>query len=102
MARLVWTENAIKDLNDIAAYIAVDNRDAAKRLVKRVRSHVGHLRRHPFMGTIIPEYEYLLNHRQLVENPCRIFYKVDEKSVTILHVMRSGRILRLRNLGLLE
>jgi len=35
-----------------------------------------------------------LNYREVVVNPCRIFYKVDKDSVYILHVLRQERDLR--------
>ena len=35
-----------------------------------------------------------LNYREVNVNPCRIFYKVDNDKVYILHVMRQERDLR--------
>ena len=36
MARLIWTEPALNDLETIAEYIALDKPDAAKKYVQRV------------------------------------------------------------------
>jgi toxin ParE1/3/4 len=36
MAGLIWTEPALEDLGQIADYIALDDPNAAKRLVRRV------------------------------------------------------------------
>ncbi|HET6891419.1 MAG TPA: type II toxin-antitoxin system RelE/ParE family toxin [Pyrinomonadaceae bacterium] len=36
MAEIVWTEPALSDLDAIADYIAVENPEAAKRLVRKV------------------------------------------------------------------
>ncbi len=36
MARLIWAEPALSDLEEIAEYIALDNRPAATRYVRRV------------------------------------------------------------------
>ncbi|NOT49307.1 MAG: type II toxin-antitoxin system RelE/ParE family toxin [Acidobacteria bacterium] len=101
MARLVWTHRATSDLNEIADYIAFDNVGAAIRLVKRIYSHVEQLSRHPLSGPVpieLPDSEY----RQLVEPPCRIFYRIEGDTVFIVHVMRSESILRLSRLGDLE
>jgi len=38
MAKIVWTEPALNDLDAIADYIALDNPHAARELVRRVRS----------------------------------------------------------------
>ncbi len=36
MDDIVWTENALQDLDDIAAYIALDNLTAAANVVRRI------------------------------------------------------------------
>jgi len=40
MAKIVWTEPAISDLNGMAEYIALDKVSAAKRLVQKVFNRV--------------------------------------------------------------
>jgi len=35
-----------------------------------------------------------LNYREVIVNPCRIFYKTENEVVFILHVMRQERDLR--------
>lgn len=97
MAKVIWTDPAVFDLEEIAEYIAFENRDAANRLVGRVTRHVKQLARHPLSGTEVPELPDSA-YRQLVEPPCRIFFKVVGKQVLIVHVMRSERILRFSRL----
>ena len=36
MVEIVWTEPALRDLDAIAGYIALDDPEAAKQLVRRV------------------------------------------------------------------
>jgi plasmid stabilization system protein ParE len=36
MAEVIWTEPALNDLNAIADYIALDNPEAARRLVQKI------------------------------------------------------------------
>ncbi|KXI22019.1 type II toxin-antitoxin system RelE/ParE family toxin [Photobacterium sanguinicancri] len=93
MAELIWTEPALSDLNDIAEYIALENVVAAKQLVQTIFSKVERLEAFPESGRIPPELEYL-NYREVVVNPCRIFYKQDGDKVFILFVMRVERDLR--------
>ena len=93
MAQVIWTEPALDNLNDIAEYIAVSNMRAAKQLVEYVFSKVQRLEQFPNSGKI-PEEISNLNYRELVVNPCRIFYKVDDNVVYILHVLRQERDLR--------
>ena len=94
MAEVVWSEPAaLADLEAIADYIALENRVAASELLRRVVSHVEQLARHPESGSRFPELGRS-RYRQIVEPPCRIFYRFDGKRVFILHVMRSERLLR--------
>lgn len=93
MVKLVWTEPALSDLDAIADYIALDDEDAARKLVRRVFKHVEQLKEHPESGPKIPELKQS-RYRQLNEPPCRIFYRFDGKTVFILHVMRAERLFK--------
>jgi toxin ParE1/3/4 len=93
MAEIIWTEPAISELDEIADYIALDNPQAARELVQRVFSHVAQLVDHPDSGSRPPELK-ASRYRQIVEPPCRIFYRVDGDSVVVLYIMRSERPLR--------
>lgn len=93
MAQIIWTEPALDNLDDIAEYIAVSNVYAAKQLVERVFNKVHRLENFPDSGRV-PEEISNLNYREVVVNPCRVFYKVDKDSVYILHVLRQERDLR--------
>lgn len=93
MAQVVWTEPALNDLDAIADYIAIDNPLAAAELVQRVFAHVEQLGAHPESGGRPPELKRS-RYRQIVEPPCRIFYRYDGEKVLVLFVMRSQRRLR--------
>lgn len=93
MAEIVWTEPALSDLNDIAEYIAFENVEAAKQLVQTIFSKVERLETFPASGRIPPELEHL-SYREVVVNPCCVFYKQDCDKVFILFVMRAERDFR--------
>jgi len=93
MARLIWTEPALSDLDEIAEYIALENPLAARSLVQGVLSTVERLGRHPGSGKIPDELEGT-RYREVVSGPCRIFYRHSKGEVLILYVMRSERELR--------
>lgn len=92
MAEVIWTEPALSDLDAIADYIALENPDAARALIKRVFTHVDQLQDHPKSGSKPPELRGW-RYRQIVEPPCRIFYRVDADRVYVLYVMRAERSL---------
>jgi len=93
MAEIIWTEPALEQLNAIAEYIALDNPDAASRLVHEIFAKARRLETYPQSGRIpheLPDSVY----RELVVPPCRIFYREDEQQIFVLYVMREERQLR--------
>jgi len=93
MAQVIWTEPALSDLDAIADYIALDKPDAAAQLVQRVFGHVVQLQQFPEKGSRPAELKNS-RYRQIVEPPCRVFYRYDGERVFVLHVMRSEQLLR--------
>ncbi len=93
MARLIWTEPALTDLDEIAEYIALDNPQAASRFIQKVFDRVQRLEAHPKSGKRPPELTRT-HYREVVVAPCRIFYRVEKDDVYVLYVMRSERLLR--------
>ena len=97
MAELIWTEPALHDLDAIADYIALDDPPAARRLVQRVFQHFEQLIAQPESGSRPPELRRS-RYRQIVEAPCRVFYRYDGVRVFVLYVMRGEARLRKRRL----
>lgn len=93
MAEIVWSEPALADLDAIADYVALESPAAASALVARIFHHVGQLADHPDSGSR-PRELGRSRYRQIVEPPCRIFYRHDDRTVFIVHVMRTERLLR--------
>ncbi|MDX2465495.1 MAG: type II toxin-antitoxin system RelE/ParE family toxin [Porticoccus sp.] len=90
MVEIVWTEPALSDLDAIADFIALEDPVAAQKLVRRVFEHVEQLADHPKNGSKPAELKGR-NYRQIIEPPCRVFYRHDDSCVFILHVMRTER-----------
>src|ERR1700736_2530620 len=97
MAALIWTKPALQDLDAIADYIALDKRTAARELVRRVFQRVEQLQSHPASGSVPSELRRSSRrYRQIVEPPCRVFYRYDRRrqNFFILHVIRGEMRLR--------
>jgi plasmid stabilization system protein ParE len=97
MAEVIWTEPALSDLDSIADYIALDNPVAAKALVARVFRHIGQLSTHPSSGSRPRELQGQ-RYRQIMEQPCRIFYRAEKNRVYVVHVMRTEQALKPKRL----
>lgn len=93
MAELIWTEPALSDLDAVADYIALDKPEAARQLVQRVFKHVEQLISQPESGSKPRELRGS-RYRQIIEPPCRIFYRYDGKRVYVLYVMRGEMRIR--------
>ena len=93
MVKIVWTDSAIQDLNDIGEYIAKDSVRYAELTVSKLFESVDILETHPKAGKKIPE----LNDdsfRELIRGSYRIVYNVvNEYRIDILTVHRSSRLL---------
>ncbi len=93
MAEIVWTNPALEQLEDLAQYIALDKPAAARALVSKVIETVARLAEFPLSGRIPAELPNAL-YREVVVPPCRIFYRVSDTTVFIIHIMREERVLR--------
>ena len=78
------------DLNEIAEYIALDKPGAARHLVQKVFSKTERLEKFPESGRKPPELKKS-RYREIIVDPCRIFYRIEKGKVYILYVMRSER-----------
>lgn len=90
--KIVWSDAAIADLQEIFAYVAQDDPQAALRLGRGILSHVRVLATFPFIGPAYPRgVKGTL--REIVFRSYHIFYDVSEKSqsVEILHVWHGRR-----------
>ena len=97
-ARLIWTDPALDDLDEIAAWIAFENPSAAAVLVERVLASVERLPRLPASGRWVPELLPTKLYREVIEPPCRILYRRERSLILIVHVVREERHLRLERL----
>jgi len=94
MARIIWTEPALQELDEIADYISLDSPPAAKNLVRKAFERVDYLVKHPESGKITEEFEQSV-YREIVLPPCRIFYRLDDDYVYIIHVIREEQLLHM-------
>ena len=93
MSQVIWTEPALNDLDQIVEYIALDKISAAKSLARKVFSSVDHLEQLPNSGRRPAELKKS-RYRELIDGPCRVFYRLEEEKAYIIYIMRSENILR--------
>lgn len=86
MARIIWTEPALLELDEIADYISLDDPQAAKKLIRKAFKRIEHLADHPESGKLVEEFENSV-YCEVVLSPCRIFYRIEDKIIFIIHII---------------
>jgi toxin ParE1/3/4 len=90
--KIIWSDAAIADLQEVCSYAALDDPPAAVRLGRGILDHVRVLASFPFIGPTYPRGARGTL-REIVFRSHRIFYDVSEESlsVEILHVWHGRR-----------
>ncbi|MDQ6975940.1 MAG: type II toxin-antitoxin system RelE/ParE family toxin [Mariprofundaceae bacterium] len=91
---VLWTKEARQDLDDIADYIVSDNGAAvALDIVHQVEQTCMTLVSMPERGVVVPELRDIgvLQYRQLLLRPWRIFYRIHGGLVYVIAVVDSRR-----------
>jgi addiction module RelE/StbE family toxin len=93
MVKIVWTDSAIEDLDDIGEYIAKDSFRYAEITVLELFESVDILENHPRLGVVVPEFENEFI-RQIVKGNYRIIYHIiDDFRIDILTVHNCARLI---------
>ncbi|MDQ8196414.1 type II toxin-antitoxin system RelE/ParE family toxin [Coraliomargarita sp. SDUM461004] len=90
MAQVIWTEPALNALDEIADYIALDDYNAASRLVQKVFKKVDLLEANPKLGNI-PKELRSTPYRRLVINPVYVYYRIENDTAIIIFIDRAER-----------
>lgn len=88
-ARLEFSKLANKDIDEIWLYIAVDNIDAADRLMVELQARFDLLARNPLLGT--ERSEMISDLRQFPHNSYNIFYFPIDNGIEVHRVLHGAR-----------
>jgi plasmid stabilization system protein ParE len=91
--RVQWAEVAVRDLEELVSYIAVDSETDAVRVLKRIETRAAALESSPARGRAVPELVHfgMRTWRELLVRPYRIVYRVEGDTVTVLAVFDGRR-----------
>ena len=85
-----WSANAMRDLDQIAAYIARDNPQAARKWVAKLRKTAESAARRPLAARIVPEIQRD-DIREVFLRSYRIVYGVREDNIFVFTVFGGGK-----------
>jgi plasmid stabilization system protein ParE len=91
--RVQWAEVAVRDLEELVAFIAVDSPLDAERVLRRVEARAARLESSPARGRVVPELARfgMRTWRELVVRPYRLIYRIESDAVTVLAVFDGRR-----------
>ena len=87
--RIIWSEPALADLEAIHDFIARDSPRYATRFAERIIDATERLTTLPSMGRRVPEGDG--RHREIVEAPYRILYRVEANVVYVVRIVHGAR-----------
>lgn len=94
MKRVIWTRQAVEDVEAIKAYVARDSARYAVLLAERLVAAIEHVGLFPESGRVVPEVNDATL-REVVSGNYRIVYRVLSEVVEIVTVYHDARLLRL-------
>ncbi len=89
--KVKWTSNAKEDLLNIVDYIKQDSIEGARRVYKQIKDKAHSSNFFPFRGRVVPELQRqgITIYRELIVNPWRIMYKIENNTVYIMAIFDS-------------
>ena len=90
MVKVIWTDQALDDLDSICLFIARDSFQYAKLFAIRAFESTDQLEIFPKAGRVVPEInrEYI---REIILGNYRIIYRIITKNVEILTIHHGAR-----------
>ena len=90
MTELTWSPQALADVEEIRAYIALDSRSYADLTAQRILAAVERLKAFPDSGRMVPERQST-EVREVIAGRFRIVYRREAHVVEIVTVFRGSR-----------
>ncbi len=88
--RIVWSPEALEDIESIAEYIERDSLFYAKAVVDKILWSTEKLKGFPKIGRIVPELEKE-DIRELIVYSYRLVYQIKEEQILIIAVIHGKR-----------
>ena len=90
--KIVWSPEAVEDLESIAAYISRDSQFYAKTVVSKIVETTNTLDQYPYLGRTVPE----LGKEDIRERflySYRLIYHIEEQRILIVAIIHGKRMI---------
>jgi len=90
--KIIWSPEALEDIESIAEYIARDSEHYARAVVSKILDRTGSMKEFPFIGRIVPEIgnKYI---RERFVYSYRLIYRIGKNEILIIAVIHGKRLL---------
>ena len=95
--KISFSESALDDLDQVKKYYGdLELADVAEGFIVDIFDQVETLADHPDIGRVVPEFneEHI---RELINGPFRVVYLRGKRSIVVIRVWRSERVLTLED-----
>ena len=88
-----WAEAAVRDLEEIVTFLALDSEPVARGLLGRIEKRAATLESSPTRGRLVPELAHfqMRTWRELLIKPYRLVYRLEGDTVIVLAVFDGRR-----------
>ena len=93
MEQIIWTKIASNDMKEIYNYISRDSLKYASITLQKIYNKIQKLKPNPKIGRYVPEYNNK-QIREVFEGNYRIIYRIKNKTIEILRIFHSARLLK--------
>ncbi len=90
--KIIWSPLSVDRASEVADYIAIDKRSAAKKWINTVFSKVEQLESSPEIDRIVPEINNT-QFREIIYGNYRIICRIEKKQISILTIRHGKQIL---------
>lgn len=90
MGRIIWTEPALADVQEIVEFIARDSRRYAEQVAAEIVETSQRLLEHPRIGWRVPEFDDD-SIRELLCNSFRVIYSIRGQDCILLAIVHASR-----------
>ena len=94
MVLIIWTREALQDVDDIATFISRDSVWYAKQFVNKLFTATEKLERYPEIRKPLRELPQSFFYKEILFKKYRIIYRFDSSHVYIISVHHSARLQR--------
>jgi addiction module RelE/StbE family toxin len=91
MAKLIWSPQSLRDIDNACDYIAKDSPRYASLFAERIVRLIEKIAEQPYLGAVVPEYNQEDLRERLFQN-YRIVYRIERGAVRIVTIVHAARL----------